>query len=591
MTANHDSAKVKMTSDSLRICHAADYSVLYSILADTVSTNVLTDYNFKAILGFRNTSYPKNSYNVNFPIQLQNNFCIKMTGMDNFGVTRFQIDNNQWSTSLIQYSGQFANVNGWHWVQEAGANAKFKNDISSTSDISSSSWFKSICIPKVNTQSSIGTQIANILRENTYLKYCDTTVNLTIHDSIDLELQPGTFTVTEPPPGCPFVYVWNGSEFVEDNTILAASEINPGKPVDDYYLLSKILTPVGNKYRLQIKEFENEVSYIDQINLIAVDHTSEVKVAVTTEGRIFGYDKALVPVACVDQFGKDHLAEVKDKDGVYFASEEPGYLILTYSKKTGFPDVLYDHAPGPGPTLPDKRAGIVSNVSVEVQDINGEWHNLGNVPPRFYPDRSSWILDADGVALGDDFKVKISWDKYYSADELKYFTCSKENPLGMWNSPASAFNSVSGEMLKELSEIDESFATLSPGQNIELTFPVSSGPEPGLVRDFVLQTRGYYISLNKQTVLPTSYELLNNYPNPFNPSTVILYTLPEATDVKLEIYNVLGQRVRVLVNGHQSPGYKTMVWDGKNDKGENVSSGIYFYKLEFKENAVNEMSF
>lgn len=85
-------------------------------------------------------------------------------------------------------------------------------------------------------------------------------------------------------------------------------------------------------------------------------------------------------------------------------------------------------------------------------------------------------------------------------------------------------------------------------------------------------------SLNKE--IPEGFELLQNYPNPFNPQTEIAYTLPEGSNVKLEIYNVLGQKVKVLADEYQSAGTKKVVWDGRNENGEKVSSGIYFYRLD-----------
>jgi len=79
---------------------------------------------------------------------------------------------------------------------------------------------------------------------------------------------------------------------------------------------------------------------------------------------------------------------------------------------------------------------------------------------------------------------------------------------------------------------------------------------------------------------PTEFGLRQNYPNPFNPVTTIQYALPKASDVKIEIYNILGQRVRMLVNEHQDPGYKMVHWDGKDDRGVEVSSGIYLYRIQ-----------
>ena len=89
-----------------------------------------------------------------------------------------------------------------------------------------------------------------------------------------------------------------------------------------------------------------------------------------------------------------------------------------------------------------------------------------------------------------------------------------------------------------------------------------------------------------------NFELYQNAPNPFNPSTTIRYTLAEASDVRLTIYNSLGQRVRVLVNSGQSQGAYSVAWDGRDHLGREVSSGLYLYQLEAGANvSVRKMVF
>lgn len=83
-----------------------------------------------------------------------------------------------------------------------------------------------------------------------------------------------------------------------------------------------------------------------------------------------------------------------------------------------------------------------------------------------------------------------------------------------------------------------------------------------------------------EEVFPTEFALSDNYPNPFNPETRIGYFVPRACRVRLEIFNVLGQKIRILVNEHQTVGNREVSWDGKNEAGEKVSSGVYFYKLQ-----------
>ncbi|MDH4222264.1 MAG: T9SS type A sorting domain-containing protein [candidate division Zixibacteria bacterium] len=85
--------------------------------------------------------------------------------------------------------------------------------------------------------------------------------------------------------------------------------------------------------------------------------------------------------------------------------------------------------------------------------------------------------------------------------------------------------------------------------------------------------------------LPNYFELFQNYPNPFNPSTKIQFKVGslkfgEPTHTTLIIYNILGQKVRTLLDEEMTPGAHQVVWDGRNEKGEVVSSGIYFYRLK-----------
>ena len=80
--------------------------------------------------------------------------------------------------------------------------------------------------------------------------------------------------------------------------------------------------------------------------------------------------------------------------------------------------------------------------------------------------------------------------------------------------------------------------------------------------------------------IPAEFELLQNYPNPFNPTTLISYSVSQPGKFTLNIYNVLGQKVCTLVNGYHEVNYYSVQWNGTNDRGFQVPSGIYFYRLE-----------
>ena len=75
-------------------------------------------------------------------------------------------------------------------------------------------------------------------------------------------------------------------------------------------------------------------------------------------------------------------------------------------------------------------------------------------------------------------------------------------------------------------------------------------------------------------------QLHGNYPNPFNPTTTISFSLPDEQEIELSIYNIKGQKVKQLINGQLTAGNHTMIWDGKDTNGKSVGTGIYFYKLK-----------
>jgi hypothetical protein len=80
--------------------------------------------------------------------------------------------------------------------------------------------------------------------------------------------------------------------------------------------------------------------------------------------------------------------------------------------------------------------------------------------------------------------------------------------------------------------------------------------------------------------LPSRIELFSNYPNPFNPTTYIKFAIPQTQLTKLTVYNILGRKIKSLLNDMVQNGYHTISWDGTDDSGDQVSSGIYFYVLE-----------
>ncbi len=80
--------------------------------------------------------------------------------------------------------------------------------------------------------------------------------------------------------------------------------------------------------------------------------------------------------------------------------------------------------------------------------------------------------------------------------------------------------------------------------------------------------------------LPKKFELSQNFPNPFNANTRIRFSVPKASHVKLEVYDILGRKVRTLADEDMTAGFKQVIWDGRNQSGDEVASGVYFYRIK-----------
>ena len=193
-----------------------------------------------------------------------------------------------------------------------------------------------------------------------------------------------------------------------------------------------------------------------------------------------------------------------------------------------------------------------------------------------------FVLD---VRLADFVAMKgYGLQVQYDASKLEFVQALTEQPLGgselagpqVLSDEAGILALVAhgdvvseGEVALSLvfrakTEIENTVIEITDSQTYDSEFGFNRLALPAPVQ---LQTR------------PEVFALANNYPNPFNPATTIKYALPQAADVELTVYNVVGQPVRTLVAEHQSAGRYVVEWDATNDNGHSLASGMYFYRL------------
>jgi len=112
----------------------------------------------------------------------------------------------------------------------------------------------------------------------------------------------------------------------------------------------------------------------------------------------------------------------------------------------------------------------------------------------------------------------------------------------------------------------------------ERSVSIPASPSPVVDVDFTLSL-ATVSSVAPTEGLPTGYSLMQNYPNPFNPSTKITFDIPVSSTVTLKIFNVIGQEIRTLVHGRLPAGKQEVIWNGADDSGRALASGVYFYSL------------
>ncbi|SVE24624.1 uncharacterized protein METZ01_LOCUS477478, partial [marine metagenome] len=90
----------------------------------------------------------------------------------------------------------------------------------------------------------------------------------------------------------------------------------------------------------------------------------------------------------------------------------------------------------------------------------------------------------------------------------------------------------------------------------------------------------YLINGDVETTNTTEYHIFTNYPNPFNPTTTLRYTLPEDALVHITIYDIVGRVIKTLINDRQTAGYRSIQWNATNNTGQPVSAGLYLYTIQ-----------
>ncbi|MBD3402047.1 T9SS type A sorting domain-containing protein [candidate division GN15 bacterium] len=400
--------------------------------------------------------------------------------------------------------------------------------------------------------------------------------------TIEVESDPVT-------PSCPVLFVGTDKGMVQENPLLTACErsgyINT---VVDYYKIQSPLAVDDGRVRVELRELEDEITYLERFELMTVDHPISTRVACAVDGSVTLFTESMPPLSAMTNEGIDVSNLLVESDGKRFEAESGGSLTLTFPQLESSRAIMLTaqkkppcpHEDDPGEKRP---AAFTSGAfTVEQRVADGQWSLLAEPPTREAAVNQFITLDRASFGKDGTVTVRITWERSLSVDAVSQILETAERASVQTHQPAD----YSVERDRPTMEAWSGFAsnqplTLRKNDRLSCSFAVPALTDKGMRRTYIVKAVGRYhpdYGVYKD-LMPNQYTLYENYPNPFNPSTTISYDIPAPTTVTLDIINVLGQTIRTLVQEHQPSGHHRVVWDGRTDSGQPVASGIYFYRL------------
>ncbi len=388
-----------------------------------------------------------------------------------------------------------------------------------------------------------------------------------------------TFTTqASAPSGCPYVFGWDGSEFTADNNILPASEYpgNEGKAVEDYYRLRSAPREENGRYTLQLREFEEEESHLENMRLIAVDHADSTEIAVQPDGRIIQYTTQSLIQPDSSQPCRDGNA-LSAMDGTTIRMSQGDSITLTFVASAD--RASDDLGRGEGGVILGGRAvhngAGLKGKTVKPQSLG---HVSGGTP---LPTPSSTFTFRERPSMVyiplETLEDRVTIH-FTNATELDYAALARVDSSAMIVKelkPQSATSMCNGHAASIPTAGDCITTPLHQGETIELQFEAPPARSK-MHRCFILETRGRYDHISEEVGNggPRSFGLAQNYPNPFNSETRLTYSLAASSHALLSIYNVLGEEVSRLVDEDQGAGEYEKVWEPNE-----LPSGVYLARM------------
>jgi hypothetical protein len=412
--------------------------------------------------------------------------------------------------------------------------------------------------------------------------------------------------------GCPFVDVQGDSGWVVDNSVLGRSA-SGSLGLDSYRLRQTPAAPSGLAY-LRLREDEEELTTLDRVRLVVVDHDSAATVFADGEtpligGRLGAYrvttaggldvtssvdgstpgslgflggpgDTLFVQMSRPGVAGAATVFEAQGGGGAGILSSDPKNDYLRFDPRDGLARQGASRATRSSLASISVDATWLDSTGIVVQtpDGSGGWRELTHVYPREF--NSDQVIDSLG--FGSSQLVFVGHHRVTFVGSVLPTAAPGTTTTVL--PPASAMHSRLGNVLSAVTTAGTT-TELASGDTLAMSFSMPA-PRPDKVRDFLLLTNGVYTSdapyariHPSRAPMPASFSLGQNAPNPFMGRTSISFALPAASRVTLEVFDLLGRRVRTLTDQEWPAGYHQVQWDCRDAGGNPIRSGVFLYRM------------
>ena len=389
--------------------------------------------------------------------------------------------------------------------------------------------------------------------------------------------------------------------------IYAEGESDPCFSVCTYPRESFVVTPDDMDIQVGVGELVTETISVTNNNEEALEYSVFTMEVANLE---------VAPELMVEDFNMGLWGNMYDSDAIWQISDSAGAtsVYLIYPESDGLFAYYNDDVMG-ADSIP-RDTYLASNIII----LNGDekvylmmdmfYPQSGgpcgtfDIDDGFYVDHSSILISTDGANTWSVIDSSYAngyagWQKllynitpYTTGNSILQVAVRYSDCGGHWGYGIGVDNVAvkQGDDYSWLT-ISPLESTVGPGETVDLSvglYGVENGftaSEIAVITAFPYEGEiNINISVGEAGVgvpegIPGEFALHQNYPNPFNPVTNIRFDIPEMSFARMDIYNILGQRIRTLFHGAVEPGYHLAQWDGKNDAGEELPTGMYMYKL------------